>query len=408
MRHLFDSILKNGFVKGSIVLMLGAGLSQVIPVIFSFLLARLYEPEQFGELALFTALCYIIGMLSTGAYELSVMLPEKDREAYQVLTGLTFLSGMVSVVLLVIIIFIKLAGVEMPAYINYLPFGVFFTGLYQGYTYWLNRKRKYKFLSLLRLIQSIGIVLPSLLIGLFFHFKEGLIVSYVAGFGITVLPLMMFLYKKRSIAMYSDVMVALRKYKNYPKVVLPTSLLNTTSSYAPVLAITKFYSKTTVGFFSITQRVLTAPVSIISTVIGQIYYQKIASQKDKIRSTFFKTSGLLTVLSISIFLPLLIFGQQIVVILFGQKWQEAGFYLTIICWSTMVKFVVSPLSTVLLATNNEKKLAFWQTAYFISTICMFLIGVNFNIITLLWIYTIHEIIMYLFYYLIMIKCINEL
>ena len=409
MRRLFNTaILKNGFVKGSVTLMLGAGLSQAIPVIFSIFLARLYQPEQFGDLAIFTALCYIVGMISTGTYELTVMLPDNDRQAYQLLTGLTFLSGIVSCILALIIFFVKFAGVEMPGYANYLPFGVFFTGLFQGYTYWLNRKKKYIFLSLLRLIQSIGIVLPSLIIGIFFHYREGLIVGYLIGFGVAVLPLMVFLFKKRNITSFGEVVAVLKKYKNYPKVILPTSLLNTTSSYAPVLAITKFYSKTTVGFYSMTQRVLTAPVSIISSVIGQIYYQRIASQKKSIRTTFFTTSGLLTILSVIIFVPLLMFGQQIIVLLFGQQWLSAGIYLTIICWSTMVKFVVSPLSTILLVTNNEKKLAFWQTCYFITTIGIFIVGANFNIITMLWIYTFHEIVMYLFYYVIMINCINQL
>lgn len=45
----------------------------------------MYTPEDFGIFALFTTITIIISSISTGRYELAIMLPKKNIDALYIL-----------------------------------------------------------------------------------------------------------------------------------------------------------------------------------------------------------------------------------------------------------------------------------------------------------------------------------
>jgi lipopolysaccharide exporter len=59
----------------------GTTLAQAGTIPASPLLTRLYGPEAFGFLALFTSITSIIGVIACMHYEMRIMLPKTDEEA---------------------------------------------------------------------------------------------------------------------------------------------------------------------------------------------------------------------------------------------------------------------------------------------------------------------------------------
>jgi teichuronic acid exporter len=407
-----NNFLKNTYFKNIILLISGAGFSQLIPVVFSPILGRIYSPHEFGVLAVFMAFCAILGMLSTGMYELSIMIPKKDSSALNLLAWVTISSGIVSVIIFFLLFVLSyipwVASWQANFKYHYLlPLGVFFIGSFQGYTYWLNRKKEYKILNYCRIGQSITIVAVSLLLG-YMGFKDsGLIFGFLAGGIVTLIPVISVLIKLKAKISKQTIILNIKTYKSYPKLMLPTSLMNITAGYVPVFSIDRFFNTKIVGSYSMAARLLTAPVSIISVVIGQVYYKRMTdivnSEGKTLKEEFFRTSQLLFGVSLVIFLPLFFIGENIMVFVFGSQWQQAGKFVEIIAIATLIKFVVSPLSTIFLATNNLKKVALWQTVYFVTTLCFFSLALYFklNIERLLFLYVIHECVLYLIYYLMM-------
>ena len=159
-------------------------------------------------------------------------------------------------------------------------------------------------------------------------------------------------------------------------------------------------------------RVLTAPVSVISTAIGQVYFKNISDyhNEDKeqlLKKHFFSTLKILSFLSLLIFLPLFFLGEDLMLLVFGSKWGEAGKYVEIIALSSMIKFIVSPLSMLLIVKKQLNKVARWQTMYFFTTITIFFIGSFYSITNLLWFYVIHETILYVIYYFIIYSSFDK-
>ena len=146
-----------------------------------------------------------------------------------------------------------------------------------------------------------------------------------------------------------------------------------------------------------------APVAIISVAVGQIYYKRVADMvnfyKEPLSVDLLRTSKLLALISLVLFIPLYFFGNDLLVLVLGQQWQAAGTYLQILVFGVMLRFIVSPLSTALLATQYVKFLSLWQGLYFLSILVVFYFTRHLEILSVLKIYVLNEVLMYSFYYL---------
>lgn len=409
--------LRGDFIKNALIMMSGTGLSQIIPLVFSPILTRLYSPYDFGKLAIFMAFCSILTIISTGLYELSILRPKKDILAFNILILIIILSLITSIL---VIFFVFMSNLFFDNFIDtsltldsllLLPTGVFFTGTFQGLNYWLIRKKQYKIINASKVSQSLSMVLISVILGYFGFVKLGLIIGFIAGAIFSVIPLLFIVFRRRFLISQKHIIDVAKTYIDYPKLLMPTSLMNTSASQAPIFFITKYFSSALVGSYSFASRILVAPVGVVSVAIGQLYFKNISeianSRLQNLRPTFMKTTVTLAFASFVLFTPFFLFGKDIFQILFGKSWIIAGTYVEIISIAVFVKFIVSPLSTIFMATNNLRFVATWQTVYFCTTITLFFVGRKFTFENLLWLYVIHEIVLYSVYFTLMIIVINR-
>ena len=71
--------------KHILTLISGSGLAQVVTLLSLPILTRLYQPEEFGILAVFLAALAVMTVAINGGYDMALMLPEKDEEARKIL-----------------------------------------------------------------------------------------------------------------------------------------------------------------------------------------------------------------------------------------------------------------------------------------------------------------------------------
>lgn len=409
--------LKESFVKNAIIMMSGTGLSQVIPLVFSPLLTRMFSPDDFGKLAIFMAFCSILTIMSTGFYELSILRPLKDILAYNILILIIILSFVTSIVIIIVTLtyhyfFDLLSSPSLSLeYLLFLPIGVFFTGMFQGLNYWLIRKKQFKIINFSKITQSLSMVLSSISLGYFGFTEFGLLIGFIIGVIFSVIPLFFIVIKRRSLISRNFIISVAKIYIDYPKLLMPTSIMNISASQAPIFFITKYFSSVFVGGYSFASRILVAPVGIVSVAIGQIYFKNISeianSNSQNIRPVFIKTALILSLVSFILFTPFFLFGEDIFQIFFGDAWIVAGTYVEIISIAVFVKFIVSPLSTIFMATNNLRFVATWQITYFCTTILLFSISTKFDFHNLLWAYVIHEVVLYAIYFMLMIIVVKR-
>src|SRR3984893_3522832 len=136
------------FMSNVLTLITGNGLSQLVNIAGTLVLARLVAPDAFGSFALFVTLVSFLSVLGGGRYELAIMLPEKDEEAANILfLAVLVLTGVAGASLLIVALFhtpvARLLGDDrLNLWLWAAPFALFINGLYQVQGVWFGRIKR--------------------------------------------------------------------------------------------------------------------------------------------------------------------------------------------------------------------------------------------------------------------------
>jgi O-antigen/teichoic acid export membrane protein len=341
--------------------MTGTTIAQAIPIAVTPILTRIYTPDEFGVYALFLAITAIFGAIATAQYEQAVILPKKDSEAIHLVILGIIISLLLSLLLFIVVLFFHktfaelLGNNEIENWLYFIPLSSLLIGVYNSLNYFNIRKKKYKNVSISMVTKSTG--LASIQTGLGVVLKQGstgLIVGQMASyfFGNTILyKTFKQTKKKQKVLITKPKLKALLKlYKKFPLFSLPSILLNTSTINLINLLISTFFSITTLGFYSLTQRIIGIPSRIIGSSMSQVYFQQATLSYQQTGSTefiFLKTLTKLTVISIPIFVILFIVAEPVFSFILGQKWLISGTYASILVPLAGFRFISSALSNTI-------------------------------------------------------------
>ena len=76
------SFFSSDFNKNVFALAFGTSIAQFITYASYPIVSRLYTPQEFGVFGLFTSIAGMITLISTGRYELAIILPSSEKKAF--------------------------------------------------------------------------------------------------------------------------------------------------------------------------------------------------------------------------------------------------------------------------------------------------------------------------------------
>lgn len=359
--------IKSDFNRNVLVLMTGTTIAQAIPIVLSPLLTRLYTPEDFGLFAVFISIVSIISVLMTGCYEYAIMLPENDEDAINIFTlGLIINIFMFLIILLLVLIFgdffskTFFKNDESGLWILFVPITVFFIGLFNLLNYFNTRLKCFKDIANANIIKSVILAIIQIMLGLLKKGATGLITGHIVSQFFANLRLLKNIIRDKSFfAMINkDSLFTLSKrYVNFPKFTMPAMLLNISSQQVTNLLVSSFFSTTTLGFYSIAQRILGMPSFIIGRSIGQVFFEEATKEKHKTGKAiniFKATIKKLVLIAFPTFLALFFIVVELFAFVFGEPWRIAGEYAQILIPFFFIQFISSTLSMVLVVFEKQK------------------------------------------------------
>lgn len=364
---------KSTYTRNVLILMTGTGVAQAIPIAISPILTRLYSPTDFGVFALYMAIVSILSVVVTGRYELAVILPKKDSDAINIVVLAIVLSFSVSVFLLIIVALFndditRLLGVpELSSWLYWVPVSTMITGLYQSLNFWINRKSHFKRLALSRGLQSAGVAATQTGTGFLGLGASGLVIGQITGHAVSsaLLAQQVYTEDRKCLSDVSVVHIAkvAKEHSNFPKYMILGQLANVASSYLPLFLLSAFFGSHIVGFYSLAQRILIAPMGLIAGALGDVYRQASARQYEEegnCRVIFVSTLIKLLFISLFFVTPFFFFGPYIFSLVFGEAWREAGEIASIISVMVIFQTMSSPLSLTVLLANMQFFDLVWQ------------------------------------------------
>ncbi|MBC8569470.1 lipopolysaccharide biosynthesis protein [Zongyangia hominis] len=370
LRERLLGMFKNDFVKNVLILVSGSTIAQFLPVILSPLLGRLYTPSDFGVYTLFTSTVNILGQLVGLKYDFAIVVSDLDEKA----NGLFFLSMSLTVGISAAMILAfpfatpidrLLGGDGHIGWIFCLPLAALMTGMYSSLNYYNVRLKQYKAITNANIIKTVVQSILQLGFALLHWGAMGLIlgqmISFVAGNTRMIHNLRGKVHRKD---LNRHLMGKVgREYSNYPKFTLPGSLANTMTYNVISYFLSALYSTSQLGYYSMINRVLGSPLSLVGNAVGQVFVKQAADEKNSsgnLAHTFNNISKLLMVLSVPLFAILFIFAEPIITIFLGPQWAPAAEYVRILTPMFLVRFIVSPISNSALVMGKQKMTMIWQ------------------------------------------------
>jgi len=356
--------------KGMATLAVGNGLARVVGLASIPILTRIYSPEHFAVLSVFTALLLILTPMMTLRYELAVPLPSRDGTA---MTLMVLSAIFVTVATVTVSVLLWLAGpalltlVSMEALMPYRwMLGVALTsaGIYEVLLIWVVRRRAYRAIARTQLQQSVVGSIAKVALGLLGLKPVGLLAGQVLGAGAGTIRLMrLFDADVKRYWRHVTLLRAwrlMRHYRSFPIYRLPSQLLQIFSSQAPLLLTAALYDPRTTGQLGLAMMTLALPMNLLGHSTSKAYYAEIATigrkRPAEIRTLTYSVIKRLLALALAPTLLLLLFGERIFALAFGTEWTIAGEMASLLAIYLLFQFMHAPASHLLSVFQGQRLL----------------------------------------------------
>jgi len=365
--------IKSEFKRNIITMFTGTVISQAIPIAISPILTRIYSPEQFGLFALYTSIIALLLLMSTGSYEMAIMLPKKDEDAKYMIYACLFVALFISIFFLTFFYFfakdivVYLGNEDILLWLYISPFLIIFLALLQSLNIWNSRKKRYKILANNKILNTSSIGVSQITLGSIVVSNFGLIMGHILGQIVSIITLLKTSLKNDRLIQnfkYKKMFLLMLHYKKFPLFTLPNSIVDGIRLAVINILISKYFSTAILGQFSLAWRMVQAPASMITAAISPVLYQKTSTTPKKDLSKLVQQFLLkASLVSLPIFTIIYFFASDIFVFVFGEQWFEAGLIASSLTPWLFLNFLTSPISSIYIIIDKQQVMFIFSVVY---------------------------------------------
>lgn len=376
----------SSFLMNVIKLVSGSMIAQLFSFLLIPIVARIYGPENFGILQLFTSISGIIAVISCFSYHFSIMLPKEEEDSANIFVLCVALTVATSLVFGVIFVFLGdhigriLNAPQISNYLILLPIVVFSNGLFFVMNYWLTRRLRFGVISISNVVNSLVSRLAQIGSGLESVSPFGLIIGLIGGYIVADLIMLRemkndkFFFRQISIQRMKELAI---RYKEFPLYSSWSMVANTISLQVPAFMLAFFYSTKIVGYYSLANMAVNLPMGLMGSAIGQVFFQKASEQKNQsgvVKNVVNETHKKLISTGVFPMIVLMVISEKIFGLIFGAEWSISGVYVKILVPWLFLVFISSPLSTLFSVLEKQEIGLFFNVALLISRVLALFIG----------------------------------
>ncbi|MBO4699210.1 oligosaccharide flippase family protein [bacterium] len=357
---------ENDFAKNIVTLLTGTTAAQIVPFVLSPVLTRLYSPDDFGVLALFFSVCSVLSVVAAGRYELSIVIPEKDVDAVNIVALSIFVSIVFAMVLQVVFAVFNseiaaLLGNQSAAFwLYFVPLVVFMMSLYNILRYFSIRIKDFKSVAVTRAVKSSAGSFFKLVFGFLGFTSGGLVAGEIVSqfFGNTSLVRNVYRRKELFVGISRAKMACeAKKYSDFPKFSLPGALSNSLSLNLNSFFLTSLFSLAVLGQYALVNKAVSIPLNLLGSSVSDAYFQRAAQERNETgsaKNAFVQSAKYLSLIAVPVFLVLFFLGGELFAFVFGESWRIAGNYAEILSFLVAVRLVAVPLSVTMSTFEKQK------------------------------------------------------
>lgn len=352
MRNFIKKLKENRFIKSVCSLSAGAIMAQLIGLVTTPIVSRLYSPSAYGDYAIIVSVSSIISSLASLGLNSAIMAGETEEECKSIFTVTFWISVFfvfcACTILMVISPLVKL----FDAGINYITACILvgcltvFNLLSALLAIYMNRKGLNKALMINSIIGALATLCITVPLG---FCKIGMYGMYLAAVISAMLCSFLMIrkanpFKKITI---SDMKNVFRTQKKYVIYQYPANIIDTITYQAPTQVYSNVFGNDALGGYNMSEKILGLPSRLIATPINTVYFRTATeyTRENKDLSKF--TFRLLMYILLIAFIPMVItilFAEPIFTFILGADWGEAGQYASIMILYYVFRFCTTSVS----------------------------------------------------------------
>jgi O-antigen/teichoic acid export membrane protein len=222
------------------------------------------------------------------------------------------------------------------------------------------RNKKYAHISIAKVMLSLGLNLSQVLLGYITFGIEGLVIGWISGWLLSVFVLRLFGKFPFDFKLpLKELKTIARKYKDFPTINALHAFSDIFFAQVVLLGlITSNYGVAITGVFLMMDKYLRAPVRLVGSSVGQLYYKEAAQLKNEGQSPvsiFNRSIGITTLFAIPFLVVILMWGPDIYEWYLTSKFRASGELAQVMAIPLAMNLIVSPLSSTPLIYNQQKK-----------------------------------------------------
>jgi O-antigen/teichoic acid export membrane protein len=287
------------------------------------------------------------------------MLPRDDEDARSILWACFGLAGCATLVVCLVTYFFgrtSFAALGAPYLYRYwwmLPATILGGALYQCLSVWALRRKDYVTLTGTKLRQTLVGSLVNIGVGSLWKGPLGLLLGSFCSTTMGVGRLGRgTLFQGREVGnavLARRVVGALREYGRFAVMTTGSTFLNSAGPLIGPMLLSTFYGQAVVGHFSLAQRIISLPGSLVGIAVGQVFFAEaseiIRERPEELLHLFKKITRKMVPVAVVVVL----FGAAcpwVFPVVFGARWHAAGIFAAILSLLAATQLLVGSIAEI--------------------------------------------------------------
>lgn len=351
----------------------GAFFSQALLLGATPFLTRIFKPEAFGALAVFSAYYALTIPITTLKYDAAVVLPRSNKTALDITAIVVIIATFVAALTGVMILLIAKGWLTYDAGLNLcLPVALWLGAMQTLIQQWSARICDYRHFTRSQIIGAILNVGICIAMGFFFGSRASfLVLGFVCGLAGSVVY-MVYVYSDRIQLLTCFTISRLWRraviYSHFPGLVLPTTLLLSVGQNSLPLILKTNYSPGEIGQFALANRFLLIPAALIGGAFAEAFRAELNKrnrQRLDVSSLLSNTLRRLLVVAIPIFGVLVLGAPIIFSNIFGNGYEYSAQVAQAMAPGVAAQFIGHPFSCVFVVLRRP---GYGMCAQFLTTV----------------------------------------
>lgn len=339
----------------------GTIMGQLISIVSLPIITRIYGAEVIGAWTTVNSIATILIYLCDLGMSQAIMV-EDDKKTGDLYCIITTISAFVCLASIAVIYpyyrFVLNQAIQV-AFVSTF-FVVIYTFAFrqvQTCYVWLNRKKQYNILMKNPVINYSAIAIFSIVLGMLGFKTYGYYIGTTLGQILTLLHMKRSLPGKSFCFEFRKIKQSIAEHNDFVKFQMPAQVAAQTRQQIPNLLIGSLFGNTVLGYFSVSQKLISIPINFIGQALGKVFYQTLAERnRNGENIAGFIDRNMKRSIRVA-FIPMVLFsafGDAAIVMFFGQEYAIGGVITRIMVFRACFTFISTALTGIDIVIQKQK------------------------------------------------------